>query len=59
LRPAGITEFDGRRVDTMSDGPLIEAGKWVRCIDVHAGKVIVRQVDAPPAIEDMDFDKLT
>jgi membrane-bound ClpP family serine protease len=59
LRPAGITEFDGRRVDTMSDGPLIEAGKWVRCIDVHAGKVIVRQVDAPPAIEDMAFDKLT
>jgi len=59
LRPAGVTDFDGRRVDTLSEGPLIEAGKWVRCIDVRAGKVIVRQVDAPPALEDLDFGNLT
>jgi membrane-bound serine protease (ClpP class) len=59
LRPAGVTDFDGRRVDTMSEGPLIEAGKWVRCIDVRAGKVIVREVDAPPAMENLDFGELT
>ena len=35
LRPAGVTDFDGRRVDTMSEGTLIEAGQWVRCIDVQ------------------------
>jgi membrane-bound ClpP family serine protease len=58
LRPAGVTEFDGRRIDTLSEGPLIEAGRWVRCIDVRAGKVIVRQVEAPPALEQMDFGDL-
>ncbi len=59
LRPAGVTEFDGRRIDTLSEGPYIEAGKWVRCIDVCAGKVVVREVDRPPAMEDMDFGDLT
>jgi membrane-bound serine protease (ClpP class) len=59
LRPSGVTEFDGRRVDTLSEGPLIEAGKWVRCIDVRAGKVIVRQVEAPPALGELEFDNLT
>jgi membrane-bound serine protease (ClpP class) len=59
LRPAGVTEFDGRRVDTLSEGPFIEAGKWVRCIDVRAGKVIVREVEAPPGLADLEFDHLT
>jgi membrane-bound serine protease (ClpP class) len=54
LRPAGITEFDGKRVDTMSEGPLIEPGQWVRCIDVKAGRVIVRQMDKPPDLADFD-----
>lgn len=54
LRPAGITEFDGRRVDTMSEGGMIAAGQWVRCIEVKAGKVIVRQVDRPPDLADMN-----
>jgi membrane-bound serine protease (ClpP class) len=54
LRPAGVTNFDGRRVDTMSDGEMIGPGQWVRCIDVKAGKVIVRQVDRPPDLADME-----
>src|SRR5262249_31142075 len=54
LRPSGITEFDGRRVDTMSEGSLIGPGQWVQCIEVKAGKVIVRQVDAPPDLENID-----
>jgi membrane-bound ClpP family serine protease len=54
LRPAGITDFDGRRIDTLSEGSLIAAGQWVQCIDVHAGKVIVRQIEAPPDLENMD-----
>jgi membrane-bound serine protease (ClpP class) len=53
LRPAGITDFDGRRVDTLSEGPLIEAGRWVRCIDVRAGRVLVREVQGPPNLETM------
>jgi membrane-bound ClpP family serine protease len=54
LRPSGITEFDGRRVDTLSEGDMIGPGQWVRCIDVKAGRVIVRQVDRPPDLADMD-----
>jgi membrane-bound serine protease (ClpP class) len=47
LRPAGVTDFDGRRVDTITEGMMVEEGQWVRCIDVRAGKVIVRQVEKP------------
>jgi membrane-bound serine protease (ClpP class) len=54
LRPAGITDFDGRRVDTLSEGALIEPGQWVRCIDVKAGRVIVRPVEKPPDLNDLD-----
>lgn len=47
LRPAGVAEFDGRRVDTITEGMMVEPGQWVRCIDVKAGKVIVRPVEKP------------
>lgn len=47
LRPAGVTDFDGRRVDTITEGMMVDEGQWVRCVDVRAGKVIVRQVEKP------------
>jgi membrane-bound serine protease (ClpP class) len=47
LRPSGVCDFDGWRVDTITEGMMVEAGQWVRCVDVRAGKVIVRQVDKP------------
>ena len=47
LRPAGVTDFDGRRVDTITEGMMVDEGQWVRCIDVRAGRVIVRQVEKP------------
>jgi membrane-bound serine protease (ClpP class) len=47
LRPAGIVDFDGRRVDTITEGMMVEPGQWVRCIDVRAGRVVVRPVDRP------------
>lgn len=57
LRPSGITEFDGRRVDTITEGMMVEPGQWVRCVDVKAGKVIVRPVDKPDLgnLETADF----
>src|SRR3989442_3809809 len=58
LRPAGITDFDGKRVDTMSEGNMIDHGRWVRCIDVKAGKVIVRQVDKPPDLTSLETTEL-
>ena len=58
LRPAGAVEFDGRRVDTIGEGPMILAGAWVRCVDVRAGTVVVRQVDAPDirGLESVEFN---
>ena len=57
LRPSGLTEFDGRRIDTLSEGGFIDAGRWVRCIDVRAGAVVVREVSGPPDLEALDSDE--
>ena len=47
LRPSGVVDFDGRRVDSISEGIMVEVGRWVRCLDVKAGKVIVREIEEP------------
>jgi membrane-bound serine protease (ClpP class) len=47
LRPAGVVDFDGRRVDTLTEGMMVEPGQWVRCVDVRAGKVVVRPAEKP------------
>lgn len=53
LRPAGVANFDGRRVDVLSEGTLIDAGQWVKVIDVKSGRVVVRHVDRPPDLEEL------
>jgi membrane-bound serine protease (ClpP class) len=56
LRPCGIVDFDGKRVDTMTNGEMIDPHHWVRCVDIKAGRVIVRQVEAPPDLGLMDTE---
>ncbi|HYV39074.1 MAG TPA: hypothetical protein VE988_25535 [Gemmataceae bacterium] len=56
LRPCGLVEFDGRRIDTMTNGEMIEPNQWVRCVDIKGGHVIVRQADAPPDLGTMDTE---
>jgi membrane-bound ClpP family serine protease len=58
LRPSGLVEFDGRRVDCLSEGMLIEPDTWVRCIEVKAGRVVVRPVDKPDLgeLENTNFE---
>ena len=53
MRPSGVVNFEGQRVDAMSEGPMFDAGVWVKCVDVKAGKVVVRQVepDSDPKID--------
>ncbi len=58
LRPCGVVEFDGRRIDTMTEGEMIEPERWVRCVDVRGGRVIVRQVESPPDLGAMDVGLL-
>jgi membrane-bound serine protease (ClpP class) len=52
LRPGGVVDFEGKRIDTVTEGMMVEPGEWVRCIDVRAGRVVVRPVPKP------DLDKL-
>lgn len=58
LRPAGVVDFEGKRIDTITEGMMVEAGEWVRCIDVRAGRVVVRPIPRPDpgALENMEFD---
>jgi membrane-bound serine protease (ClpP class) len=47
LRPSGIVEFDGKRVDCLTEGIVVNSGEYVKCIDVKAGKVIVTPTTKP------------
>ncbi|MGB8436062.1 MAG: NfeD family protein [Burkholderiales bacterium] len=49
LRPAGIAEFDGRRVDVVSEGELVEAGQPIEVIRVDGYRIVVRQTNVPKA----------
>lgn len=53
LRPSGIAVFDGRRIDVLTEGMMVEPGQWVKCVEVRANKVIVRPA-APPTLDDFE-----
>jgi membrane-bound serine protease (ClpP class) len=44
LRPAGIVELDGQRVDAVAESDMIPAGTTVEVIQVSGLKVIVKAV---------------
>jgi len=44
LRPAGIAEIEGKRVDVVSDGELIDAGQIVEVTQVDGNRIVVRRV---------------
>lgn len=44
--PSGITLIQGRRIDTKTEGMYVDAGRWVRVVDVRPGQVTVRPLDA-------------
>lgn len=46
LRPAGIADIDGERVDVVSDGELVERGASIQVTHVDGNRVVVRQVHA-------------
>jgi membrane-bound serine protease (ClpP class) len=43
LRPAGIAQFDGERVDVISEGELIEPGEQIKVIRVDGNRIVVRR----------------
>ena len=56
MRPSGTVEFDGRRVDAMTEGMMVDAGVWVKCVDVRGGKVVVRKMEGPADVADINLD---
>jgi len=52
LRPAGVARINGRRVDVVSRGPLIDPGTPVRVVELKGNRVVVAPCppspDAPP-----------
>jgi membrane-bound serine protease (ClpP class) len=41
LRPSGAAEIDGRRVDVVTDGQFIDAGRRVKVVSVEGARVVV------------------
>ncbi len=37
---------------------MLDPGVWVKCVAVRAGSVIVRQVEPPAVLSDMNLDEL-
>ncbi len=44
LRPSGMVDFDGRRLDALSEEGLIPAGALVRAVQVRGHQLVVRTV---------------
>jgi membrane-bound serine protease (ClpP class) len=47
LRPAGKAEFGGLRLDVISSGELIEAGRKIVVEVVEGNRIVVREVPKP------------
>jgi membrane-bound ClpP family serine protease len=43
LRPSGLVDFDGRRLDGLSEEGLIPSGALVRAVQVRGGRIVVRK----------------
>lgn len=57
MRPAGVVLFDGRRVDALTEGVMLDVGVYVQCVGVKAGRVIVRKVNAGAALADLNLEE--
>jgi membrane-bound serine protease (ClpP class) len=44
LRPSGIAEIDGQRLDVITSGEYIEKGKPVRVVSVDGTRILVKEI---------------
>ena len=44
LRPAGVALVEGKRVDVVADGAMIDAGSRIKVVAVQGNRVVVRKV---------------
>lgn len=50
LRPAGIAEVGGRRLDVVTEGDLIPVGHRIRVINVEGSRIVVRREEISPEV---------
>ena len=43
LRPTGILELDGDRMDVVTEGDFIEAGAKIRVVRVDGNRIVVEE----------------
>lgn len=48
LRPSGIAQIEGQRVDVVADGDWIEAGRTIRVTAAEGFRILVREVKNNP-----------
>jgi len=56
MRPAGTVLLNGRRVDAMTEGMMLDSGVAVQCVEVKAGRVIVRRLSSAVPLADLNLD---
>lgn len=56
LRPAGIADIDGQRIDVVSDGDYVEPGDPIRVDHVDGNRIVVRRLAHPPATREQQHD---
>jgi membrane-bound serine protease (ClpP class) len=44
LRPSGIAQFDGERVDVVSEGDFIAVGEPIEVVRVDGNRIVVRRI---------------
>ena len=50
LRPSGFAMFDGRRVDVVTEGEMIDKGVSIKVVEVEGNRVVVaEQREQPPS----------
>ncbi len=45
LRPSGIGEFDGKRLDVVSEGLYMECGEKIRIVQAEGRRIVVKAVE--------------
>ena len=58
LRPAGITDFSGRRFDTVAEGVMIGAGEFVKVVLVQGNRIVVRQMSLEEVPQPEDVKRI-
>lgn len=46
LRPAGTADFDGERLDVVTEGSFIRKGAAIKILAVEGARIIVREIDS-------------